>query len=185
MESVSYVYVFGESRSPGEIIVIRKVRATKSGVRAYGLKLEHLDSEHFSVEEEVLWGGSTVRSVRETDSGHTEIWSGLDFGHALRRGQAHEFAVRTWIERDEDPATQIVFNLTIPTKEASIHVAFHGRRNPAALWTFGPVNDDEDSLATAAGRRRLRLNGETATFRVRGPQLGRVYGLGWDWGSPG
>lgn len=102
------------------------------------------------------------------------------FDRALRLGQFHDFAVRSWVERDPAPDTTILFDLTIPAGQVAIHLAFEDER-PVSASAFGPV-DDEDTATDPRHQRPLSISAAgTVTAHYRQPQLGPFYGVTWRW----
>lgn len=181
LHTVTYAYLFEESRSPHEIIEVRRVRTISSGATAYGLRLAHTQAPGFVIDQQVLWGGTIAHSVHEDDSHGTAHWTRVEFGKSLRAGQRHEFATRTWVERDPDPQTAICFNMTIPVRHASLHLAFHGNTEPARMWRYGPLADEQSIPTSHEGQRGLKLVGGNATLTVPTPEIGGVYGVAWSW----
>ena len=182
IESVKYVYLFEESRSPGEILEVRRVRAAEQGADCYGLLLTHTGSTGFQVDQQALWGGSLHDSTHETEEGRTLLWRRFDFDRRLRIGQRHEFALRTWVEQDPDPQTNIGFDLSIPAREVSIHLGFHGSVRPKRAWAYGPLTDAEADDPPAEGRKKLRVAPDgSVVARFRKPEVGPTYGLVWEW----
>lgn len=159
------------------------MRATEPGAAVYGLRLTHTTAAGFSVEQQALWGGQLIDSPVVTGEGETVHWRRFDFGRRLRVGQAHEFAIRTWIEIDPEPQSAACFELTLPTREVQIDLAFNGTVRPAAGWSYGPLADDSLIPETPAGGRRIRLRADGSfTHRFLRPEIGPVYGVAWDWG---
>lgn len=93
VESLRFVYIFRDSKSPEEIIEVRRVRATASAADGYGLKLSHTGRAGFRVDEEALWGGDLVDRDHYDSQNKTMYLRRMEFGRRLRRGQTHEFAV--------------------------------------------------------------------------------------------
>lgn len=180
--SLSYGYVFEESRSPGEIIEVRRVRATESRAGSFGLRLAHNGTAGRVVEQHSLWGGRLTSTEAVAGDGTPVHWSRFDFDRRLRKGEVHEFAIRTWVERDPDPRTAIRFNLTLPAKVVSVHAAFHGSVRPAAAWAFGPLaaGPDGDVPASECSPIDVR-DGAAFSAQFRRPELGKEYGVGWAW----
>lgn len=182
IEMLQLIYVFRHSRSPEEIIETRRVRATANGADGYGLKLSNTETEGFRVDEEVLWGGAVVERQHSDGGGRTVYHRRIDFGRRLRRGQVHEFAVRSWIERDPEPCTDVQATFSIPCKSLAIHLNFLGPDQPEACWQNGPTIDDihiprESTLGHPLGIERGRP--VSVTFSPIEP--GTSYGISWRW----
>lgn len=183
VERLDIGYVFGESRSPQEIFEVRTVRATAAGVSSYRLKLKQSSSTSFATITEVLWGGDLREQIRRTANGQTLYLTTVDFGRRLRRGERHVFALRTWIERDQEPDTRLSVTMTIPTRIIALHARFTGPR-PQEAWSFGPCADDAlapNSLDDEGATWLALSDGGVASLVVANPQLGVEYGLGWSW----
>jgi DNA-binding XRE family transcriptional regulator len=180
--SVAYVYVFEESRSPGEIIEVRRVRATESRAGSFGLKLTHHGASGFVIDQHALWGGRLASSEHVAEDGNTVYWRQFDFDRRLRKGEVHEFALRSWVERDPDPQTAIQFSVTLPARVVSIHAAFHGSVRPAAAWSYGPLPDDlADEVPATEGTPIDLPDGRAFSSRFHRPELEMTYGVGWVW----
>ena len=179
--SVSYAYLFEESRSPHEIVEVRRVRARKSGAKAYGLRLAHTSTPGFLIDQQALWGGAITRSVHASDTDGTVQWTKVDFGKSLRAGQRHEFAIRTWVERDPDPQTEVCFEMTLPVRQASIHLAFNGTVQPSQVWCYGPLPDDSLIPTSPGGQRPMKMLHGTTSLTVTAPEVGQTYGVAWNW----
>lgn len=183
MVAVSYIYVFEEARWPSEILEIRRVRAIQSGADRFGLRFAHTNSPELSIEQRALWGGGLREVQHWTEDGRAVHWGYFDFGRTLRRGEQHEFAIRTFIERDPDPPTDVNFSVTVPTTEVAIHLSFQGTVRPTATWRYGPREDDLVSPGLGDGDtvpvRQDPNGGYSARFRK--PERGRWYGVGWAW----
>ena len=67
IEDLTITYVFQESKSPSEIIQVRRVRATRAGVTSYVLGLKRTDDRSFETETNVLWGGHLEDGHPRTD----------------------------------------------------------------------------------------------------------------------
>lgn len=177
IEDLTITYVFGASRSPSEIIQVRHVRAIRAGVTGYVLGLKRTGDQTFETETSVLWGGhledgSTTRGRELTT---------VNFGRSLRRGEIHDFALRSWVQRDADPDTEIWLEVSRPTSRASLHLAFEGRRSVQTAWTFELEDDKEEA---PAGNRCVPLtigpDGQVSvTFYNLVP--GRIYAMAWEW----
>ncbi|WP_224279858.1 helix-turn-helix transcriptional regulator [Nocardioides lacusdianchii] len=181
--SVSYAYLFEESKSPHEIIEVRRVRAKTAGANAYGLRLAHTNAPGFRIDQQALWGGAITRSAHTSDNDGTVQWTKVDFGKSLRAGQRHEFAIRTWVERDPEPQTEVCFEMTISVRQASIHLAFNGTVQPSQVWRYGPLPDDNLIPTSPAGQRLLKLLHGTTSFTVSAPEVGQTYGVAWNWNT--
>jgi DNA-binding XRE family transcriptional regulator len=184
LERVAYVYLFEESRSPNEIIEIRRVRALRDGASTFGLSLRNTESDDFRLDQQVLWGGSLTTTDGATADGGTAHWRRVDFGRALRTGQSHEFALRTWIEVDPEPQTEVCFGVTVPAREVSIHLGFHGSPQPSDAWRYGPLSDESAIPKSPSGGRRVKITGSSVSATFRNPVLGPIYGIAWRWDRP-
>jgi hypothetical protein len=184
MERLTLVYTFRHGRSPEEILELRRVRATRGRASSYGLKLVHSASEAFRVDEEVVFGGRLAATERHSSGGRTIYLRSLEFDRSLRRGQRHEFAVRSWVETDPDPDNSIHVELTLPLEELALHVNFRGPSRPESVWTYGPIADAQLAPATASGAQTASINDSGAvSMYVSQPEVGPIYGLTWDWGN--
>lgn len=183
IEKLKLIYVFRHSKAPEEILEIRQVRAQRNGANRYGLKLTSTDSSELSIDEEAIFGGHLETTTHHRVGQHTIYLRSFEFDQALRRGQSHEFAVRSWV--DQGPiATAVNVDLTLPVKDVAIHLNFFGPATPNALWSYGPVGDS-DLVPTdpdASGARTLPLQPSgTASLYLSNPQTGPTYGIGWQW----
>lgn len=180
--SVAYVYVFEESRSPGEIIEVRRVRATESRAGSFGLRLAHDGDSGFVIDQHALWGGRLAATEHLAEDGRSVYWRRFDFDRRLRKGEVHEFALRSWVERDPDPQTAISFSVTLPARVVSVHAAFHGSVRPAAAWSYGPLPEDWSADVPAHEGTPVDIwDGAAFSARFRRPELHRTYGVGWAW----
>lgn len=181
IESIAYVYLFEHSRSPSEIIESRRVKATQSDASSFGLRLRHTRTPGFVIEEQPLWGGQLTYRELIDEAGQTAYLRTFEFDRRLRRGQRHEFATRTFVERDPDPQTEVSFSLTIPANQVSIHLGFHGTTQVNDAWSYGPIADPNDVPTSRTHRNRLPINSNTASVYFRRPQIGSHYGIAWSW----
>lgn len=183
IERLRYVYIFRESRSPEEVIETRRVRATKSGADSFGLKNSTILTGGFRAEAEALWGGALLSEELLSTDHRTVYLRRFAFGRRLRRGQIHEFAMRSWTARDPKPGTHVIFDLTLPADLVSIHLNFLGSSRPKSVGRIGPLADaiysehqarrpGEEVLAYAPGRYEAEFTK---------PELGLTYGLTWTW----
>jgi len=180
IQSIVYNYIFEESRSPNEVIEVRRVKATERGADSFGVLIEREGMPGYRLDQQALWGGELTETVLEED-GRTSMWRRFQFDRRLRRGQRHEFAMRSWVERDPEPGTVIQFRVTRPTLEVAISLAFHGSIRPSAAWAVGPIDQDvEETPPPQAQRLRLMPTG-AVTARFKKPEPGRRYGLIWAW----
>lgn len=181
IERLTVAYEFQESRAPSEIVEYRRVRAAKSGATGYGLMMRHLGSPGFQIEQEALWGGRLTDGEVVDGAGQTLISRRFEFNRTLRRGQRHEFALRSWVERDPEPCDAISVTFTLPVESAEVRVNFRGPR-PECLWSYGPVVDDEVTPTEPDGCPEVDLD-ESGGAGVVFNQLdsGPVYGLRWRW----
>lgn len=177
----SLVYIFGHSRSPGEVIETRTVRALASGADRYGLSIDKSSGPGFRVEQEALFGGEIVhRSV--TDSGGTS-WNSctLQFDRRLRRGETHTFAMRSFIDQDPEPDTVVSVCFTIPVHHVLIELRFTGPDEPVLVRRFGPLEScDSDVHWDAATPIAGGGVGRWIMRQVK-PESHRSYGLTWQW----
>ncbi|MCJ1709205.1 helix-turn-helix domain-containing protein [Microbacterium sp. VKM Ac-2923] len=172
VEDLTITYVFEASRSPSEIIQVRRVRARREGVSQYSLGLTRSDAKTFSTETKMLWGG--VLDVVENPASNQRV-DIVDFGRGLRRGEVHEFAMRSWVEHDAEPDTEIWLAVTIPTRRAAIHLAFHGAIGARRAWSF--VAHDPESPCVA-----LPIGPDSAvTLLIDQPIPYQTYALAWEW----
>jgi transcriptional regulator with XRE-family HTH domain len=181
LERFDLLYTFGHSKAPQEIIELRRVRATKHGAHDFGLKVEQVDSKKFETTTEVLFGGQLTADQRRTPAGETLYLRRIDFGRKLRRGQRHHFGLRYEVERDPEPNTFIIIELTNPTEEVALHLHFTERK-PAAIWRYGPLEDERLAPSPQNRDTTLRVDrhgNATATFAD--PELGTNFGIAWRW----
>lgn len=178
--SVAYTYVFEESHSPSEIIEVRTVKALEAGAHCFGVELGHSTGTGFRVDQQALWGGHLTSEVIN-EPGRTLLWRRFEFDRKLRMGQRHEFAMRSWVERDPEPGTAVIFNVTLPANLVTINLAFHGSVRPAAAWTFGPVGKREEPGIDDPRSRRVKIGPAGVTARFRRPPPYDCFGLGWAW----
>jgi hypothetical protein len=182
VERLQLTYVFRHSRSPEEIIEVRTVRAAKTGATGYGLKLEQTAMEGFRVDEEPLWGGHLVDTEHIDQSGHTIYLRRMEFGRTLRKGQTHEFAVRSWVETDPQPDTVVQVNFSIPCRELAIHLNFRGPDLPKQAWAFRPIADDSLVPQQAKGGETLPITaGGTISKHFTTIDSANQYGIAWTW----
>jgi len=183
VELLQLVYVFRHSRSPEEIIETRRVRATRTGADGYGLKLLRSQHDAFRVDEETLWGGH-IADARHLDvDGRTIYLRRLEFGRRLRKGQVHEFAVRSWIDKDPEPGTSVGVSFTIPAKQVAIHLNFLGPVTPHECWSYGPVADGMLApTESGEGCEPLTSNpGGSYSGYFTSIEAGAEYGIAWTW----
>lgn len=182
IELLQLIYVFRHSRSPEEIIEVRRVRATRHGADGYGLKFVQTRQEGFRADEEPLWGGHLTDGEHIDAAGRTVYLRRVDFGRRLRKGQVHEFAVRSWVERDPDPETSVNVLFSIPCQAVTIHLNFRGPDTPACCWAFGPIPDEILTPAEPEDGRPVTLSAAgTASAYFKNPELGVEYGIAWRW----
>lgn len=180
IEHIRYVYVFRESRSPEEIIEVRRVRSLRHGADGFGLKFTNSQSAEFQSEAEPLWGGAITEHERITAARRTVYLSRFTFPRALARGEAHEFALRSWVERDPEPSNQVIFDLTVPTEVVTIQLNFHGVR-PRVVYRMSPSPDEFARPAEASRQLVGPLGDGVWTVDFRRPSLGYHYGVEWVW----
>ncbi len=183
IESLQLIYNFHHSHSPEEVIEIRRVRATAGGASGFGLKFEKTNQEGFRVEEEALWGGEVARAEHIDANGQTFYLRRFDFLRTLRRGQVHEFAVRSWIERDPEPSTNISVQFSVPCRELSIHLNFRGPQTPQACWAYGPMADEALAPIRPQDGEPINMSpGGTASKHFSPVDPANEYGIAWRWG---
>lgn len=176
---LTIAYVFLESRSPSEILQIRRVRAIRSGAQYFVLGVGRTDEADFATDTQVLWGGRIVDQMVD-DVGRT--MQTVEFPQALRAGQVHEFALRSWVERDAAPDTDLVLTVTTSTEHARIHLVCQGRPQIAEAWAYGPVNETEGLPYDSPHSHPLEVTPGapiTAVFDQLTP--GPTYGTSWRW----
>jgi transcriptional regulator with XRE-family HTH domain len=185
VESVRYVYVFRHSRSPEEIIVTRRVRAVRAGATGYGVRLQHTRSPDFSLDQEALWGGYLADHKVVDGDGRAAHLRRFEFGRALRRGERHEFGLRSWVANDPEPSSAVAFDLTIPARTVDIDLLFAGPAVPIQAWTYvegsdgpgedvSPIDPDDPAWVPVAADGHVHAHWPH-------PQLGPVYGIAWAW----
>jgi transcriptional regulator with XRE-family HTH domain len=183
IEELTIAYVFLESHSPSEILQIRRVRALRSGISHYALGLRRTDQGTFTLDTQVLWGGR----LNELEAGPDQegrVLRVVEFPRPLRSGEVHEFAMRSWVERDDDPGTEVRVAVTTRTKVARIHLACHGTVNFADVWKFGPVPDPGAGVLPADSPNVEKVDvvaGTPVSVTFRVPECGPTYGVGWAW----
>ena len=115
----------------------------------------------------------------------------FDFDRPLRRNQVHDFALRSWVTADPEPATAVSTTFTIPAREASIHLHFHGPEKPSSFWEYrvDPADPTEPggideftppSNPDDAAWRYVDAKGSISLV-LREPTIGVEYGLSWAW----
>lgn len=180
IRSIVYNYIFEESRSPNEIIEVRRVKATERGADCFGVLVEREGMPGYRIDQQALWGGELTDTILE-EGGRTSLWRRFQFDRRLRRGQLHEFAMRSWVERDSEPGTVIEFRVTRPTQEVAISLAFHGSLRPRSAWAVGPVDHNIEGLPPLGAKSLRLMSGGSVTARFKKPDQGQWYGLVWDW----
>lgn len=182
VEQFQLALVFRHSRSPEEVIEVRRVRATRSGADAYGLKFERVHQEGFRAETEALWGGSLESDEVVDVDGRTLHLRRVRFSRTLRRGQTHEFALRSWVQQDPEPGTYVNVAFPIPASAVALHLNFLGPEKPHECWHYGPLADEAllpeqaplDTLLTPSP-------GGTVSHHLTGLEPGASYGIAWRW----
>lgn len=180
--SVRFVYLFGHSRSPEEILEVWRVRAISAGADGYDLRLTQTRHEGFRADEECLWGGSIGDRTFEDASGATRYARRVSFGRRLRRRESHEFAVRSWVAKDPVPDHSVCATLDVPCRQLSFQLNFWGSERPKQAWQYGPAPDGsvEDDGSSIGSPLRVSPQGEVAaTFHNAEP--GSEHGVGWRW----
>lgn len=177
---LTIAYIFLESHSPSEIVQVRKVRATRSGTQHFVLGVQRTDEEPFTTDTQALWGGRIAEHGPDADGNLTTT---IEFPAPLRVGQEHEFAIRSWVEQDPQPDTEIELVVTTRTDHARIHLAFHGTQRIRSAWEFGPADDPSYPVRADSPLARPlavgRFTPVTASFEHLEPH--RTYGVGWSW----
>lgn len=181
LERLVMIYTFRHSRAPEEIVELRRVRALANGADSYGLKLVQSESANFAVEEEALFGGHFAHVEHHRVEQRTVYLRTFRFPRPLRRGQRHEFAVRSWVSQDDNPGTSVELSFTMPVAEVRLHLNFFGPDRPAAVWRFGPLADSDLVPAEPFGPDLVDLQAGGALLHLESPQIGSVYGLSWRW----
>jgi len=124
-------------------------------VTSYVLGLKRTDEQSFEAETNVLWGGY-LEDGPTTDG---QELTTVNFGRSLHRGEVHDFALRSWVQRDADPDTEIWLEVSRPTKRASLHLSFDGRRGVLRAWAY-ELENEHAAVPPAPGPRqspRVRL----------------------------
>lgn len=182
LERLQIVYTFRHSRAPEEIIETRHIRALGGGGSRFTLKLKS-GSEAFETEDEVLWGGRLESSARyHADGAGTTYLQQVDFGKTLRKGEAHDFAIRHWVARDPEPDNEALFSVTLPAAEVALHLKFHGPQRPRRITRIGPLADRcllEDARTLETGTA-LDSAVDVSEYFER-PEPGALYGVVWEW----
>lgn len=194
VEALNYIYVFRHSRAPEEIIETRRVRAIVAGPTGYGLRFtksramdQPSDSVRFAVDQENLWGGYLTELDVTEDGGQPVYLQRFEFGKRLRKGQVHEFGIRTWINHDPEPGTGVEFALTIPAAAVSVHLLFKGPDRPRDSWLYTISNDPDAARETKPPQRAddpdwlVAAPDGSISHTWRRPSLRTEYGLGWRW----
>lgn len=180
MERLDIIYNFRESRAPEEIIELRHVRASRTGVRDFGLAYAHTESARYEQAPEVLFGGRLTSEQRQVAHGETLYFRRLDFGQTLQRGERHTFAMRYWAERDPEPSDSILVEMTMPTELVVLHVNFLGTRRPARIWWYGLLGDE--ALAPGLPTPANELPDQDAVSAAfESPEVGLTFGMAWRW----
>lgn len=183
IESVQYVYTFRHSHAPEEIIEVRRVRAQRSGAGEYALKFTATDTDEFQVDEEALWGGYLTSQQYVRTAHQVHYLRQFRFGRRLRRGQTHDFALRSWVERDPNPDSAVKFSVTLPTENASVHLNFTGPERPGRIWSWGPLSARESAVPVMPDEGRPLLMSPVGNVSAQFPRpvQGSHYGITWDW----
>jgi hypothetical protein len=186
VESLRYIYVFRHSRSPEEIIEARRVRAVRSGASGYGLRLQHTRSRSFDLDQEALWGGHLADYDVADSDGTVVHLRRFEFDRRLRRGESHDFGIRSWVTKDPEPSAAVEFTLTIPAKTVDVDLVFGGPAVPVQAWCYQdadghdvgedrpPRRDDDPAWLTVTHDGHV-------SARWRYPQLKVDYGVAWTW----
>jgi len=177
IDDLTITYVFQESKSPSEIIQVRRVRAVRSGVSSYVLGLKRTDDQALTLETHLLWGGH-LEDGPTTDG---QELATVNFGRGLRRGEVHDFALRSWVQRDASPDNEIWLEVSRPTKRASLHLAFEGRRSVRQAWTY-QLEDESSDIPPADTCMSLPTGPDgQVSITFENPSPGRIYALSWEW----
>ena len=179
LERLTLAYTFRESRSPEEVIEVRRLRALARGARHFGLRYESTRAGEFETTSEVLWGGR-VTTVPDPDA-PSSVLRRVTFDRPLRRGERHEFGMRTWIERDPEPAREVTFCFTVPAQQVVVQLNFLGRVHPRSVSRAGPADSDDEIVRAAHEGAPVPLLGRSASATFQQPELKRLYGVAWDW----
>jgi DNA-binding XRE family transcriptional regulator len=180
MERLEIIYNFRESRAPEEVIELRQVRASRTGVHDFGLAYAHTGSEHYEQAPEVLFGGKLISEERQVANGETLYFRRLDFGQPLHRGERHTFAMRYWAERDPEPADSIMVKMTMPTELVVLHANFWGSHRPTRIWRFGAFGDEALAPGLPTPANELP-NRKAVTAAFERPEVGLTFGIAWRW----
>ncbi|MEL4503547.1 helix-turn-helix transcriptional regulator [Luteococcus sp. H138] len=178
--AATYAYTFRDHRAPEEIIQVRQVRSLSDGNDGYGLQLGN-QSGNFDLDSEALWGGWIEKHERHQEDGISTLLTRFHFDRSLRRGEVHEFAVRSWVREDE-PDTAVTVRFTRPTRNVQLALNFLGPR-PEAVWIFAQHNVGDPRAEGPRHRDDIitPLPNGTCTMRIAKPELGRNFGIAWRW----
>lgn len=182
-ERYDVIYVLRESRSPEEIIELRRLRSLSKGAHDFGLSFAR-DAEQFEVEPEVLFGGEIVGIDIQELPGKTLIMQLLDFGRTLRKGESHNLGVRYWVERDPDPQDNghVLIESDYAMEEVGVHVSFWGMEKPSRYWVFEGSPDAAMAPGEPSQGVELELNQHsTLSVEFRKPVTGTYFGVAWRW----
>jgi len=183
LERYDVIYVLRESRSPEEIIELRRVRSRTSGAHDFGLSFSR-DTTEFEVETEVLFGGEIVGFDLQTPRGKTLIMQLLDFGRALRKGERHSFGVRYLVDRNRnfDDTEHVVLSTDYVMEEVGVHFNFWGSEQPTLCWAYEGYPDAAMAPGEPDDGVALRLNQHNmASAEFRRPVTGTHFGVAWRW----
>lgn len=182
-ERYDVIYIFGASRSPEEVIELRRLRALSKGAHDFGLQFSR-PIKGFGVETQVLFGGEIVAFDVQELRRNTLIMNLVEFGRTLRKGQCHSFGVRYIVERN--PELEAEENIAVATmdyrmEEVGVHANFWGSQQPRLCWAY-EGQADEEMVGTPEDGVPLTLNRHhMASAEFRRPVTGTHFGIAWRW----
>ena len=178
---LALVYVFGHSKTPGEIIETRTVRALESGADRYGLSLDKGTGPGFRIEQEALFGGDIVDLAFSDERGGSWNSCVFEFDRALQRGETHTFAVRSFVDQNPEPENTVQVVFTIPARKLHIELRFNGPHHPTIVRRFGPVDTEDDEVQWEAGHNLPSSGVHRWAHTFTRLEAKRLYGLTWRW----
>lgn len=178
--SATYAYTFRDHRAPEEIIQVRQVRSLSDGNDGYGLQLGNR-SGNFDLDTEPLWGGWIEQHQRYQEDEISALLTRFHFDRTLRRGDIHDFAIRSWVREDE-PDNAVTVRFTRPTRNVHLSLNFLGPQ-PQLVWTFAQEEASAPRPQTPAQRSDVVTASPNGTYfmRVEKPRLGRDFAITWQW----